>query len=164
MVTVHARLSACWKFLSFPISSYLIANSCSFIMCGIRRWAAVIIHKAYKFRLYPTKEQQILIRKTIGCSRFVFNHFLTNGISLMRRQGKGWTIALAQPAWLCWKRKRRRFGCRKWTALRFSHPCATLVMPSTAFSKNIPTRHGSRVNATPSSPTQLDGLRAISPS
>lgn len=34
------------------------------------------MHKAYKFRLYPTAEQQTLINKTIGCSRFVFNHFL----------------------------------------------------------------------------------------
>lgn len=34
------------------------------------------IHKAYKFRLYPTKEQVVLIIKTIGCSRFVYNHFL----------------------------------------------------------------------------------------
>ncbi|WP_159431722.1 helix-turn-helix domain-containing protein, partial [Atopostipes suicloacalis] len=34
------------------------------------------IHKAYKFRLYPNKEQAILINKTIGCSRFVYNHFL----------------------------------------------------------------------------------------
>ncbi|SDO16783.1 Helix-turn-helix domain-containing protein [Paenibacillus sp. yr247] len=34
------------------------------------------MHKAFKFRLYPTKEQQTLINKTIGCVRFVFNHFL----------------------------------------------------------------------------------------
>ncbi|WP_459796093.1 helix-turn-helix domain-containing protein, partial [Alkalibacterium sp. m-11] len=34
------------------------------------------IHKAYKFRLYPNKEQAILINKTIGCSRFIYNHFL----------------------------------------------------------------------------------------
>jgi putative transposase len=33
-------------------------------------------HKAFKFRLYPTKEQVALINKTIGCSRLVFNHFL----------------------------------------------------------------------------------------
>ncbi|MGD6817290.1 IS200/IS605 family element RNA-guided endonuclease TnpB [Metabacillus sp. 84] len=33
-------------------------------------------HKAYKFRIYPDKEQEILINKTIGCSRYVFNHFL----------------------------------------------------------------------------------------
>jgi putative transposase len=32
--------------------------------------------KAYKFRLYPTKEQATLINKTIGCARFVFNYSL----------------------------------------------------------------------------------------
>ncbi|SEJ78790.1 Helix-turn-helix domain-containing protein, partial [Trichococcus ilyis] len=37
----------------------------------------MLIHKAYKFRIYPNQEQQILIAKTIGCSRFVFNHFLS---------------------------------------------------------------------------------------
>ncbi|ABS23655.1 hypothetical protein CG478_019075 [Bacillus cytotoxicus] len=35
-----------------------------------------LVNKAYKFRLYPNKEQEILIAKTTGCSRFVFNHFL----------------------------------------------------------------------------------------
>lgn len=34
------------------------------------------IKKAYKFRIYPTKEQAVLINKTIGCTRFVFNQFL----------------------------------------------------------------------------------------
>ncbi|WP_316568345.1 IS200/IS605 family element RNA-guided endonuclease TnpB [Neobacillus sp. YIM B06451] len=33
-------------------------------------------HKAFKFRLYPTKAQADLINRTIGCTRFVFNHFL----------------------------------------------------------------------------------------
>ena len=32
--------------------------------------------KAYKFRIYPNQEQQTLINKTIGCSRFVFNFCL----------------------------------------------------------------------------------------
>ena len=36
----------------------------------------MIKHKAYKFRIYPNKQQTILINKTIGSSRFVFNHFL----------------------------------------------------------------------------------------
>ncbi|CCF12583.1 transposase, IS605 OrfB [Brevibacillus laterosporus GI-9] len=35
----------------------------------------MIVNKVYKFRIYPNKEQEILIVKTIGCSRFVFNHF-----------------------------------------------------------------------------------------
>ena len=34
------------------------------------------IYRAYKFRLYPIKEQRILIHKTFGCSRFVYNYYL----------------------------------------------------------------------------------------
>ncbi|WP_078409976.1 RNA-guided endonuclease TnpB family protein [Priestia abyssalis] len=33
-------------------------------------------NKAYKFRLYPTKEQEILFAKTFGCVRFVYNKML----------------------------------------------------------------------------------------
>ena len=33
--------------------------------------------KGYKFRLYPNKEQAILLNKTLGCCRFIFNHFLS---------------------------------------------------------------------------------------
>ena len=34
------------------------------------------INKAYKFRLYPTNEQETLINKTFGCTRFVYNYYL----------------------------------------------------------------------------------------
>ena len=34
------------------------------------------MYKAYKFRLYPNKEQTELITKTFGCGRFVYNHYL----------------------------------------------------------------------------------------
>ncbi|QZT34371.1 transposase [Caldalkalibacillus thermarum TA2.A1] len=33
-------------------------------------------NKAYKFRLYPTKEQEQLLAKTFGCVRFVYNKML----------------------------------------------------------------------------------------
>jgi putative transposase len=36
----------------------------------------MLVHKAFKFRIYPNKFQTILINKTIGCTRFVFNFFL----------------------------------------------------------------------------------------
>lgn len=36
----------------------------------------MMVKKAYKFRIYPTKEQEILIAKTIGCSRFIYNYFV----------------------------------------------------------------------------------------
>lgn len=32
--------------------------------------------KAYKYRIYPNKRQRILIAKTFGCTRFVYNHYL----------------------------------------------------------------------------------------
>ncbi|MFW9601540.1 MAG: RNA-guided endonuclease TnpB family protein, partial [Prevotella sp.] len=31
---------------------------------------------AYKYRIYPTEEQQILLGKTFGCKRVIFNHYL----------------------------------------------------------------------------------------
>jgi len=36
--------------------------------------------KAFKFRLYPSKLQEIIIAKTLGCNRFVYNHFLAKRI------------------------------------------------------------------------------------
>ena len=30
----------------------------------------------YKFRIYPNRTQENLINRTLGCARFVFNHFL----------------------------------------------------------------------------------------
>ena len=35
------------------------------------------ILKGYVFRMYPTEEQKILIEKSIGTSRFIYNHFLS---------------------------------------------------------------------------------------
>ena len=42
------------------------------------------MEKAYKFRLYPTKEQEILIQKTFGSCRFVYNHYLAKRIEMYK--------------------------------------------------------------------------------
>lgn len=34
------------------------------------------IHKTFKFRIYPTKEQEVLLAKHFGSCRFIYNHFL----------------------------------------------------------------------------------------
>ncbi|MBR1413260.1 MAG: transposase [Bacilli bacterium] len=44
----------------------------------------MVIYKAYKFRLYPTNEQQVLINKTLGCNRFVYNYYLNKKIQLYK--------------------------------------------------------------------------------
>jgi putative transposase len=36
--------------------------------------------KAYKFRLYPNKEQEIYFSKTFGCTRFIYNRMLSDKI------------------------------------------------------------------------------------
>jgi len=36
------------------------------------------MNKAYQYRIYPTGEQKILIDKTFGCVRFVYNQMLAN--------------------------------------------------------------------------------------
>ncbi len=36
--------------------------------------------KGYKYRIYPNEQQEILINKTFGCCRFVFNHYLNERI------------------------------------------------------------------------------------
>src|SRR5712664_4130096 len=33
----------------------------------------MLTHKAYRFRIYPTAEQEVLFRRTIGCCRLVYN-------------------------------------------------------------------------------------------
>src|SRR5699024_12248150 len=48
----------------------------------------MFIHKSYRFRIYPTKKQIELIKKTIGCSRFVFNHFLATWKDTYKETGK----------------------------------------------------------------------------
>ena len=35
-----------------------------------------IIHKSYKFRIYPNEEQKILLTKHFVATRFVFNYYL----------------------------------------------------------------------------------------
>ncbi|EJR29325.1 hypothetical protein IIE_05076 [Bacillus cereus VD045] len=51
----------------------------------------MMMNKAYKFRIYPYQAQAILINKTIGCSRFVFKHFLSLWDHVYKETGKGLT-------------------------------------------------------------------------
>ena len=39
------------------------------------------MNKAYKFRIYPNAEQQIILAKTFGCVRFIYNQMLADKIN-----------------------------------------------------------------------------------
>jgi len=45
-------------------------------------------HRAYKFRIYPTTEQESVLRQTLGCCRFVYN----------------WALAQKREAWVTQKK------------------------------------------------------------
>src|SRR5699024_7887071 len=51
----------------------------------------MFIHKSYRFRIYPTIKQIELIKKTIGRSRFVFNHLFPTLKDTYKVTGNGLT-------------------------------------------------------------------------
>ena len=49
-----------------------------------RKAVNIVANKAYKFRLYPTKEQKIMFVKTFGCVRFIYNKMLADKIEFYK--------------------------------------------------------------------------------
>ena len=46
------------------------------------------MNKAYKFRIYPNEKQKILIAKTFGCVRFIYNKMLGDKIEYYHQTQK----------------------------------------------------------------------------
>ena len=46
------------------------------------------MNKAFKFRLYPNAEQRVLLAKTFGCCRFIFNRMLADKKTYFELTGK----------------------------------------------------------------------------
>lgn len=53
------------------------------------------LNRAIKYRAYPTPEQQVLLSKTFGCVRFVWNHMLTDARQFLNEAG---TFFIPTPA------------------------------------------------------------------
>jgi putative transposase len=49
----------------------------------------MIIHKAYKYRIYPNKEQQVLLEKHFGSARWLYNYALDKKIKHYQKTKKG---------------------------------------------------------------------------
>lgn len=47
--------------------------------------------KTAEIRIYPNKSQQELLQKTFGCTRFVYNYFLNERITLWKEKGESTT-------------------------------------------------------------------------
>ena len=45
------------------------------------------LNRAIKYRAYPTSEQQVLLAKTFGCVRFIWNHMLIDAQQFLNEAG-----------------------------------------------------------------------------
>ena len=52
--------------------------------------------KAYKYRIYPNKEQQKYFAKTFGCTRFIYNQMLADKIEYYKKTGEMFNNTPAQ--------------------------------------------------------------------
>ena len=46
------------------------------------------MNRAYKFRIYPNKEQRVMFAKTFGCVRFIYNRMLADKIAHYKQTGQ----------------------------------------------------------------------------
>ena len=43
------------------------------------------MRRAYRYRIYPEREQRILLAKTFGCCRFIYNRMLSDKIEWYKK-------------------------------------------------------------------------------
>ncbi len=55
-----------------------------------------MVQKAYKFQLYPNKEQREYFAKTFGCVRFVYNRMLAEKIAYYEETRKSLSVTPAK--------------------------------------------------------------------
>src|ERR1017187_1531086 len=60
-------------------------------------------YTAYKYRLYPTKSQEILLAKTFGCCRFVYNRGLALKTAFYEKEKKGLSVFAITTEMTKWK-------------------------------------------------------------
>ena len=54
------------------------------------------MNRAYVFRLYPNAEQRVMLAKTFGCVRFIYNKMLQDRIDYYKKTGKSLNNTPAQ--------------------------------------------------------------------
>ena len=75
-------------------------------------------NKAYKFRIYPNREQKTLFAKTFGCVRFIYNKMLDDKIKYYEKTKKKRNNTPAQYKKEMTRRKNAAARARKLTRLQ----------------------------------------------
>jgi putative transposase len=115
------------------------------------------MHKAFKFRLYPNEEQATLINKSIGCSRFVFNHFLAKWNEAYEQTKKGLTYNACSQ--LLTALKKEMEWLKDVDAHSLQSSLRHLDDSFKRFFKKKMINHGSKVEETECNPTQRRSKR-----
>lgn len=58
-----------------------------FLNYKILKKGGLSMNRGFKFRIYPTSEQEVLILKTFGCTRWIWNHMLSDKIQAYQHDG-----------------------------------------------------------------------------
>lgn len=64
----------------------MIASSIT--LCYNTNKEVILLLKAYKYRIYPTKEQEEYFAKVFGCVRFIYNKMLADKIEYYKKTGE----------------------------------------------------------------------------
>lgn len=81
-----------------------------------------------KFRIYPNKKQEVQIAQTLGCARFVYNHFLALKKEKYETEGKSLSYSDCSRELTALKNTEAYiYGCRMSTLQRFSSLCGILI-------------------------------------
>ncbi|CAM4233576.1 Transposase putative helix-turn-helix domain-containing protein [Bacillus paramycoides] len=115
----------------------------------------MLVKKAYKFRIYPNKKQEILIAKTIGCSRFVFNHFLALWNDTYKEAGKGLTYPSCSAKLTQLKKQQDTIWLKEVDSIALQSTLKTSQMLFHVFSRNRMICHDSSLKRIQFNPTQL---------
>lgn len=62
-----------------------------------------VLFKAYRFRLYPTEAQKVLLSKTFGCCRYVYNRALALKTALYQQEKRGISVFEIDKQMTKWK-------------------------------------------------------------
>lgn len=63
------------------------------------------MQRAYRYRFYPTSDQDSLLRRTLGCVRLVYNKALALRTERFYQQGEKISYAQTDKLLTAWKKK-----------------------------------------------------------
>ena len=93
-------------------------------------------NRAYKFRIYPNDEQKILLAKTFGCVRMVYNHWLNRRIRQYKKNKTNITYTVCAKEMAEMKKTEEYAFLREVDIYPYSNHSDTLIQHFRTFSNN----------------------------